>query len=227
VTTVDSDAVGQQLVNDYLARLTAAGWGLSPARREELVAEVREHIDEASRVGRAEGHLGEAEVRNVLDRLGEPEEIARAAIEQESPAPQAPQPSQPTPQSTNLRDISTVLLLMFGGLLLGIGWVVGVALLWSSPRWQTRDKWLATLVWPFGYAGVFILGGAMAFVSTSASVCTSSPAVRAGAPVHETCTESGFSLPGWVGFLIFLVIVIAPVLVAVRLLRTPTTPAGN
>jgi len=45
--------------------------------------------------------------------------------------------------------------------------------------------------------------------------------------VHETCTESGFSLPGWFGFLIFLVIVIAPVLVAVRLLRTPTTPAGN
>jgi len=224
VAIVDSDAAQKELVSDYLERLRAAGSSLPSTRREELVAEVREHIEDATRAEREAGNTGAAGVRNVLERLGPPEDIAREALEQE-PAANVHQP--PPPQNTNLRDISTVLLLMFGGLLLGIGWVVGVALLWSSPRWQTRDKWLATLVWPFGYAGVFILGGAMAFVSTSASVCSSSPAVLAGAPVHDTCTESAFSLPGRFGFLIFLVIVIAPVLVAVRLLRTPTTPAGN
>ena len=57
-------------------------------------------------------------------------------------------------QATNLRDvISTVLLLMFGGFLIGIGWC-GSALGWivtTMTRWRTRDKWLATLVWPFGY----------------------------------------------------------------------------
>jgi hypothetical protein len=214
----------KELVSDYLDRLSAAASSLPPTRREELVAEVREHIDEATQAERAAGNGGEAGVRNVLDRLGPPEDIAREALEQEPGAALHQPPLPPTPQATNLRDLSTVLLLMFGGFLLGIGWVVGVALLWSSTRWRTRDKWLATLVWPFGYASVFLVGGIAGLSATSTTFCSSSPAVRAGARVHETCTTNGFSLPAWVGIPIFLLVVIAPVLVAVRLLRQPSTP---
>jgi hypothetical protein len=220
VTVVNSDAVEKELVGAYLDRLRAVGSGLPPDRRDELVAEVREHIDEATRAERAAGNVGEAGVRNVLDRLGPPEEIAREAIAQEPPA--AAHQSQPTPQKTDLRDISTVLLLMFGGFLLGIGWVVGVALLWSSTRWRTRDKWLATLVWPFGYASVFLVGGIAGLSASSTTLCSSSPVVRAGARAHQTCA-TGFSLPAWVGIPVFVLVMIAPVLVAVRLLRDRST----
>jgi uncharacterized membrane protein len=224
VAVVDSDAAERQLVSDYLGRLSAAGSVLPRARREDLVAEVREHIDEATRAEHAAGNAGEAGVRNVLDRLGLPEEIARVAIEQEPPAAVDRPLPPPTPQATNLRDISTVLLLLFGGFLLGIGWFVGVALLWSSTRWRTRDKWLATLVWPFGYGGVFLVGGILGLSGTSTTMCVSAPVVRAGTRVHETCTTTGFSLPPWAGILIFLVVMIAPVLVAVRLMRDPSAP---
>ena len=208
------------ITDEYLGRLDAAAWRLPADRRVELVAEVREHIDAAMAARPGD----EAALRTVLDHLGAPEEIARAAVEQEPAAAMPPAPPQPTPQATQLRDISTVLLLMFGGFLLGIGWVVGVALLWSSTRWRTRDKWLATLVWPFGYAAAFLVGGIAGLSATSTTFCTSSSVVRAGARAHETCTTTGFSLPAWAGIPVFLFIVVAPVLVAVRLLRTPTTP---
>jgi uncharacterized membrane protein len=218
---VDSDAAQKELVSDYLDQLSVAGSSLPPARREELVAEVREHIEEATRVEREAGNTGEAGVRNVLDRLGPPEDIVREAIEQE---PGAATHQPPPPQNTNLRDISTVLLLMFGGFLIGIGWVVGVALLWSSTRWRTRDKWLATLVWPFGYAAVFLVAGIAGLSEASTTFCSSSTVIRAGASAHETCTTTGFSLPAWAGIPVFVLIVIAPVLVAVRLLRQPSAP---
>ena len=41
---------------------------------------------------------------------------------------------------------------------MGIGWLVGVALLWTSDRWRIWEKVLGTLVWPFGYASVLVLG---------------------------------------------------------------------
>jgi hypothetical protein len=208
---------------DYLARLDAAARQLPGDRRIELVTEVREHIDAALLGGPGD----EAALRTVLDALGAPEEIARAAVEQE-PAAALSQASAPTtPQNPTLRDISTVLLLMFGGFVIGIGWVVGVALLWTSPRWRTGEKWLATLVWPFGYAGVFLVAGIGGMSATSMTACTSSSAVRAGARAHETCTSSGFSLPGWLGVVVVVALVVAPVLIAVRLLRTPSTPADN
>jgi hypothetical protein len=208
------------ITEEYLGRLDAAAWRLPGDRRVELVAEVRAHIDAAM----AGGPGDEAALRTVLDDLGAPEEIARAAVEQEPPPLLAPPPPTPVPTATNLRDVSTVLLLLFGGFLLGIGWVVGLALLWSSPRWRALDKWLATIVWPFGYAGVLVLSSIALVVPTTSQVCTST-AVRAGSVAHETCS-GGASLPAWAGFVIFLAVLLAPVLVAVRLLRTPVAPVA-
>jgi hypothetical protein len=66
------------LVDDYLHRLDAAASALPAHRREELVSEIREHIREALRQATAGD---KAAVRNVLDRLGPPEEIAAAAAD--------------------------------------------------------------------------------------------------------------------------------------------------
>ena len=63
------------LVDDYLRRLEAAAADLPRERRAELVGEIEEHVDAAL----AEGGDDETAVRNVLERLGSPEEIAAAA----------------------------------------------------------------------------------------------------------------------------------------------------
>ena len=67
------------LVRAYLDRLRAAAWNLPPERRDELLAEVREHIDAALAADPQGGP--EVAARNVLDRLGPPEEIVRAESE--------------------------------------------------------------------------------------------------------------------------------------------------
>jgi hypothetical protein len=43
-----------------------------------------------------------------------------------------------------------VILLPLGGFALGIGWLVGLILLWSSRLWTTRDKLIGTLITPGG-----------------------------------------------------------------------------
>jgi hypothetical protein len=64
-----------RLVDDYLRRLEHAAAHMQRARRAELVAEIRGHIETALRQEQA---AGEAAVRNVLDRLGPPEDIFEA-----------------------------------------------------------------------------------------------------------------------------------------------------
>ncbi len=66
------------LVDEYLRRLEAAAAGLPAGRRLELVSEIRGHLREALRQV-PEGD--QAGVRNALERLGAPEEVAAAALD--------------------------------------------------------------------------------------------------------------------------------------------------
>jgi uncharacterized membrane protein len=61
-----------KLVGDYLKRLDGELRDLPRSRRHELVDEISHHIVEA----RAELDPDELGVRELLDRLGDPEEIA-------------------------------------------------------------------------------------------------------------------------------------------------------
>jgi hypothetical protein len=54
-------------------------------------------------------------------------------------------------------DLITVVLLLLGLLVLGVGWLIGLALLWASPTWRLRDKLLGTLVVPGGLPFAFLL----------------------------------------------------------------------
>jgi uncharacterized membrane protein len=65
-----------RLVTDYLAQVDRASAGLPPARRTELVGDLRGHIE----VERSELPAEKAaQVRSILERLGEPEIIAAEA----------------------------------------------------------------------------------------------------------------------------------------------------
>jgi hypothetical protein len=75
-----SDHDDDQLVADYLRRLTAAASALPAGRRAELVDEITAHITEARAAGPA-GPGGSPSVPDILERLGDPAQIAQAAAE--------------------------------------------------------------------------------------------------------------------------------------------------
>ena len=60
------------LVSEYMGRLEAAAQPLPADRRGELIAEVHDHIETALAEA---GSRDEVTARNVLERLGAPEEI--------------------------------------------------------------------------------------------------------------------------------------------------------
>ena len=82
------------LVAAYLARVERAADRLPAARREELLGDLREHIE----IVRAEsGAETEAQIRTILDRLGDPETIVAAADTQTDLPRVPPGPAGATP----------------------------------------------------------------------------------------------------------------------------------
>lgn len=65
-------------VGEYLRRLQRLMSDVPDERRDEILSEIEEHIDERLS---AVPDAGNAEVRNVLERLGDPEDIAADARE--------------------------------------------------------------------------------------------------------------------------------------------------
>ncbi|MEO8469393.1 MAG: hypothetical protein ABI573_06960 [Chloroflexota bacterium] len=136
----------EALVNDYLDRLAVAARGLVPERRSELIDEVREHIT-ASMAER--GTRDESDVRNVLERLGRPEDIV-AAEDGAQPVPSSGAQPQAAPPAADTGwgglEVAAVLLLTLGSALLFVGPTIGLVLVWLSNRWTTREKTIATLI---------------------------------------------------------------------------------
>lgn len=94
--------------------------------------------------------MDEAGIRNVLDQIGEPADIAAEA--------RARFGVQPRGMGT--QEIVAVLMLSAGSLLIPlIGWLIGLALLWGSAAWTQRDKWVGTLLFPGGMLAALLLVG--------------------------------------------------------------------
>ncbi|MGZ0146940.1 HAAS signaling domain-containing protein [Kribbella sp. WER1] len=135
-----------RLVDAYLKYLTKAAEPLPESRRTELVADVTSHIAEA----RAAGATSEDDVRRMLQRLGDPDELVAAStdglvlVDRYAPRFRG-------------REVLAVTLLELGGFMLLVGWFVGVLLLWTSDRWTRAEKWTGTFVWPFGLALVYFV----------------------------------------------------------------------
>jgi uncharacterized membrane protein len=185
--------MADKLIDRYLNDLREDIRDLPRGRQNELVAEIRDHIDSAL----AETHTrDEATVRNVLERLGDPSDIAEEARERFGiPKPKA-----------GFREIAAVILLPIGGILIPvIGWVIGLILLWSSPVWTSRDKWIGSLIIPGGLMLPFEL------LVFSSSTCSGS----------EPCGPSGLeSAALTVGFALA---VAAPIVTAIYLARRANT----
>jgi hypothetical protein len=130
---------GEALVRDYLGRLDTAASRLGVGRRAELAGEVRDHI--ATALTEA-GRRDELTVRNVLERLGPPEEIVAAESE-----PDALAPSGVARSPWGAIEIIALLLLTVGGVLLPvIGPLLGLLFVWLSSQWTRRQKIIATAI---------------------------------------------------------------------------------
>lgn len=143
MTTMQRDP----LVDDYLRRLETAAADLPQERRGELVTEIEEHIEAALREG---GAGDEAAVRNVLERLGPPEEIAVEAGAGTS-----------GPVRGRLETGAMVVLALSFALPF-VGYLVGAGLVLASKAWDGHEKAIALLIPPFVVVvgGLVVLAGA-------------------------------------------------------------------
>jgi hypothetical protein len=170
-------------VRDYLNDLDRALRDLPRDRRHEIVADIRSHIDSAL----ADIPMpSPAAVDQILDHLGTPDTIAAAAFAE----------MPPTKTRIALRDVTTIVLLLIGGLVLPvIGWLIGAVMLWTSSAWRVKDKAIATLLLPGGMlAPVFLFP----FVWGLAAATVSTPCVLSAVPVPVP-VQSPLPIPQGVG----------------------------
>ena len=126
--TTEADA----LILRYLQDLEGELRDLPANRRQELLDEVGEHIAAARAALAPETEAG---VRTMLERLGDPADIAAEARERFGVQRPPARPATPW-----LEVVAVVLLVIpFAG------WVLGVVLVWISRLWTTRDKLIGTL----------------------------------------------------------------------------------
>jgi hypothetical protein len=207
VTSRQSAGEADKLVGRYLAQLDAALQGVDASRRDEILAEVHEHIEE----GRDGLDTDDAaSVLTLLDRVGDPAAIAAEA-------------GAPSPGSRRW-DALAPWLIIFGPVASGLGWIAGIVILWASPTWSRRDKLIVTVASPAGLVALFF--GLVAALSAAA-----------GCPGHASagCTARGVTLPLGVAILLAVAGLAAHVLPPLHLMRTrrrqpiltPSRPTWN
>lgn len=111
------------------------------------------------------------------------------------------------------REMVTLVLLLFGGLLLIVGWMVGVLLLWSSKIWTTRDKVIGTAIFPAGVLFVpLLLALSSPYQADPGNICVTGLAPRTA--IH--CTPYTLTGAGSSAGLICLYVLdfVAPFIVA-------------
>jgi hypothetical protein len=187
------------LASEYLQRLRRAGRHLPPERLGELLTEIQGHLAEA-----IDPDATNAQALTILERLGDPDTIIAA----EDPNPDR------IVVARGPREWAAMTLLLIGGFIFGIGWIVGLVLLWGSRAWNTRDKWIGTLFIPGGLATSALISLALLGTPT-ASRCEG----YADGPLHCTSTTGPTILPTALAAVIAALLLIAPVITAIYLTR--------
>jgi hypothetical protein len=189
----------QSLVTRYLRDLERALHDLPGSRRREMVDDIRAHIDEAAT------SASEADVRTILDQVGDPESIAAEARERFGIER----------QKAGILEGGAIALLLVGGVILpGVGWIIGAVLLWLSRVWTVRDKLIGTLLVPGGLASAFFLG---LFATGTSSSCETVKTVPGGSEVGICSAET--IGPGIWSTLLLVFLILAPIATAIYLGR--------
>jgi Protein of unknown function (DUF1700) len=197
-----------RLVDEYLKRLDDELEGLPRSRRRELVEEIAEHIAEARSALPREG---EAEIRTLLEQVGDPADIAAEARERVGTRP----------RRAGVREILALILLLVGGFVFVVGWFVGLVLLWVSEAWTTREKVVGTLIVPGGLLPAYLLlTGAVGGYTESCSGETD----PATGQVVEICTGGPSTAARIFWLILFVVCVVGPFFTTAFLARRMRRP---
>lgn len=204
------DATMHPAAARYMKELERELVDLPRPRRREVLSDIREHIEQAT----AEAD-SEAEVRTILDDLGDPESISAEARERFGI----------TRRKAGLLEASAIALLLVGGIVLPVvGWIIGVVMLWVSRVWTQREKLIGTLVVPGGLA----LPAYLIFFSLETSVCVTRGGGNLGGEISPVTTCSQQPLEGGIwGLLLLGVLVIAPLATAIYLGRRAWRTSGE
>jgi len=143
------------ILGGYRLRLEEELNGLPRARREEIIAEFDAHIRDARTAHAAET---DADLLNLLDRLGDPSVIGIEARERFDVA---------EPASAGGREVIALLLLVVGPFIVPVvTWVLGAMLVWSSVAWSAREK-RNSLAWSLIVIVVLTLIGIIFAIASS------------------------------------------------------------
>ncbi len=199
------------LAEAYLQRLRQAGRQLPPDRLRDLLGEIEAHLAEA-----IPADASDDDALEVLERLGPPGDIVDA--EQPHVAIAV--------DRRGWREWAAVVLLALGGLIVGVGWLIGLILLWSSRLWTTRDKLIGTLIVPGGIATAVSLVLVITGIGASARRCigvatvnlSTGAAIGPGA-VHCTPASAPTITPTAWQIALIAFLVLGPIITAVYLAR--------
>ncbi|MFF5426507.1 MULTISPECIES: HAAS signaling domain-containing protein [unclassified Streptomyces] len=132
------NATEHPLAAAYLGSVAREAAALPPERRAELLADLREHIE-------VSGAGSDEEVRAVLNRLGDARTVAASALAEEPAARRVPDGARGRVRLTLGLLASAGLLVLLHPFLGTIALFAGLALLWNSPLWSTRQKLTGTV----------------------------------------------------------------------------------
>ena len=209
-----------KLVQRYLKHLEVELDDLPRDRRREIVDEIAGHIAEA-RAGLE--HETEADVRNILEGLGDPADIAEDARERFEVKP----PAQAPAYKPGWMEIVALILLLLGGLIVPLfGWVIGVVLLWVSNAWNVRDKIIGTAFLPGGLALPLFLLFFVGSGSGGSFGCGPVINTSTGEEIPQSCSDSvNSSSTPYLGVAAAIVLILIPIVttayLAYRLRRQP------
>jgi hypothetical protein len=175
-----------QLVDEYLQRLERELTDLSPDSRDEIIDEIRRHIAE-ERGGLADE--SDATLMNLLERLGDPGDIAA-----EARGSKKPRTSVATTRRFGTLEVLALIRLVAAR-------PVGAILLWVSKTWTTREKLRGTLIPPGGYPGVLLIMSTFHWITAASEAGPAWVEVTVGAVLF---TISLVALIAPVGMIVYL-----------------------
>jgi hypothetical protein len=208
-----------RIVDDYLRRLSDELGALPTGQRREIMEEIRDHLAER----RADlPEETEADLRDILDRLGDPREIADEARRRFGLPDASPGPLE-----------IAVLLAMTAGTLvlpsLPVGPAIGVLLLWWSRCWTRRTKYLGGYA-PFAAAVVLTAASRLlgSSIGLDALLAVAGLILPFAGAVHLAVRLGRRLRPlAWAGAAAVLLIVAVPAVVSLVPSRTSAFVGGD
>ena len=209
-----------KLVDRYVKHLEVELDDLPRDRRREIVDEIAGHIAEA-RAGLE--HESEVDVRNILEGLGDPADIAEDARERFEVRPTV----QAQPFKPGWMEVAALVFLLIGGLIIPMfGWIIGAVLLWVSNAWNVRDKIIGTVFVPGG----LVLPIGLALFSSSVAGGTCGPVISgSGRAITAAPCSYGGTSTNYFGIVALIALVVIPIVttayLAHRLRQQPSAAA--